>query len=348
MKLQVATWIRRASVFGELLPQNCLHPAVLDWANTRGSRGPKVVSLSGGADSVALLILLWAHWPKARGKLRAVHFNHRLRGRASDGDEKFCRELCRALKVPLWVGRRRMTTKVSSEAQARELRFGYIEKKMKSVGAKGLWLGHQQNDVAETMLMRLSRGSGGGGLAAPRPVQSMPDRRVNLRPLLNLQRSEIETALKQAKIPWREDSSNAQNDFFRNRIRHDVLPTWNKASGRDALRGAALSRELIEEDDSALEEWALRIFEEMPVGKLNLKSLQEVPRAVVRRVLYRWLHTQITVGELSRQAFEQLLDRVQCGESTRQSIGKQGFAVIRRRVLAFEMRPVSRPKSHVR
>lgn len=336
MKLLATTWIRRVGVLAELLPRDCLHPAVLKWADSAKHHEPRVVSLSGGADSVTLLGLLWAHWPEGRSQLRAVHFNHRLRGRASDGDEKFCRELCLALGIPLEVGRRRPTQSVTSESQARDVRFQYIERRIKKHQAKGLWLGHQQNDVAETMLMRLSRGSGAGGLAAPRPVQTMPEGRVNLRPLLNLKRSRIEEALREAKLPWRDDATNEKGDFFRNRIRRDVLPNWNLASGRDALSGAALSRELIEEDDTALSEWADQIFEKMPVGKLRSEVMKTLPRAVSRRVLYRWLQTQISAGELSRQAFDLLLDRVQKGASTRQSLGKEGFAVIRKKTLYYE------------
>lgn len=345
MKLQPATLIRRAELLGELLPRERLHPGVLQWAESEKRGNKKVVALSGGVDSVALLALVWVHWPETRKQLQAVHFNHRLRGRASDGDEKFCRELCASLSVPLWVGRRRVTQNVASEATARELRFSYIDRTMRRVGARGLWLGHQQNDVAETMMMRLSRGSGAGGLAAPRPVQVMPQGRVNVRPLLNLARSEIEAALRTAKMPWREDVSNRGVDFFRNRIRHEVLPAWIKASGRDALAGAALSRKLIEEDDAALEQWADRLYEKMPPGKLGLSDLDGVPMAVMRRVLYRWLHAQPQVGELSRQAFEQLLERMRLGESTRQSLGKDGFAVIRKRLLSYESNVRDRRKS---
>lgn len=345
MKLQPATWIRRAGLLGELLPRERLHPAVVAWAEKKARAEKNIVALSGGADSVALLVLVWVHWPKQRDLLQAVHFNHRLRGRASDGDEKFCRELCAGLSVPLWVGRRRATQTIASEARARELRFGYIDRKMKQARAKGLWLGHQQNDVAETMFMRLARGSGSGGLAAPRPVQLMPEGRINLRPLLDLKRVEIEAALREAKFAWREDASNRGNDYYRNRIRHDVLPAWIKAAGRDALGGASLSRKLIEEDDEALEAWADCLFAAMPAGKLRLGDLAEVPTAVLRRIVYRWLHAQQGAGDLSRQAFEQLLERVKLGASTRQSLGREGFAVIRKKTLFYEIGRATRGKS---
>ena len=97
---------------------------------------------------------------------------------------------------------------------------------MKKAKARLLWLGHQQDDIAETLLMRLARGSGTGGLAAPRPAQELSDGRLHLRPMLSLKKAEITTALKQAGAVWREDASNASGDHFRNRIRARVLPAW--------------------------------------------------------------------------------------------------------------------------
>jgi tRNA(Ile)-lysidine synthase len=344
MKLQAATWMRRAAKLADALPKSRLHPAVLDWTTSRRTRDPWFVALSGGVDSVSLLLLVWSHWPEQRERLRAVHYNHRLRGRSADTDEKFCRELCRALGVKLLVGRRRLSQRMTNEAQARDLRFAMIDRVMQQARSRTLWLGHQQNDLAETMLMRLSRGSGTAGLAAPRPVQSMPSRRIHLRPLLNLQRGAIEQAMTAARLPWRVDASNAGGDYFRNRIRRDVVPNWVEASGRDALAGAALSRELLDEDDIALAQWSMRLCATMPVGRLDLRLLADVPRAVVRRVLHTWMLDHTGVGTLSRQAFGQLLDAVIAGQNTRQSMGRHHFAVIRRHELYMELNPGLRTK----
>ncbi len=337
MNLKAATIHRRAELLAQQLPKSSLHPAVLQWVEQSVRRGPWLISLSGGADSMALLFLVWMHWPDRRSRLRVVHYNHRLRGRASDGDEKFCRDICRILRVPISVGRRRITTKINSEAQARKLRFEFIDRVMRKFGSKTIWLGHQQDDVAETMLMRLARGSGAGGLAAPRPIQSMPLHRVHLRPLLNLKCSEIEAGMRLAQLPWRVDASNMTGLYFRNRIRHDVIPTWVEAAERDAVAGAARSRDLLDEDDSALDDWAVSLYDMMPAGRLSLHELGNVPRAVVRRLLHRWLMGQEEAGDLSRQAFVHLLEAVMRGESTRQSIGTKGFAVIKRQVLSFEL-----------
>jgi tRNA(Ile)-lysidine synthase len=221
---------------------------------------------------------------------------------------------------------------------------------MKKLRIRALWLAHQQDDIAESMLMRLARGSGTGGLAAPRPVQRFADGRVHLRPLLTLKKAELVAALKQAGATWREDASNAGSDHFRNRIRARVLPAWIKAAGRDALAGAARSRELLEEDDAALEFWAgvvgaqsccvpnLGRNKTAPLrGRrtLDLAPLAGLPRAVLRRALHRWLLAVKPETDLSRQGFEQLLAAVGRGRDTRFSLGAKGFAVVQHGRLIF-------------
>jgi len=325
-----AAWERKAALFAAAVPRARLHRAVLAWAcrRTAAARGPWVVAFSGGADSLALLLALWTHWPRRRRVLMAVHFNHRLRGSAAAADERFCRSVCRALGVRLYVGRWARARAGASEEEAREARFAFLGKAMKAAGARALWLGHHQSDVAETMLMRLARGSGASGLAAPRPVQKVAER-VHLRPLLGLKKEAIAAALRAAGVKWMEDRTNTGRGYFRNRIRLDVVPAWQKAAGRDAIAGAALARELIEEDDEALEAWVAKCRPFERGGRLSLARLAGCPRAVVRRALRRWLLRQSGAEGLSRQGFEDLLDAVIAGRPTRRSLGRAGFAVIR-------------------
>jgi tRNA(Ile)-lysidine synthase len=157
-----------------------------------------------------------------------------------------------------------------------------------------------------------------------------------------LKKTQIVVALKSVGISGREDSTNAGASFFRNRVRRRVIPAWIKAAERDALAGAALSRELLDEDDAALESWVERCGASARRGELALARLAGLPRAVVRRAVRRWLAAERRAGELSRQAFDALLAAVERGAPTRQSLGTRGFAVIRGGVLRFEanrMRP---------
>jgi tRNA(Ile)-lysidine synthase len=332
----VANWPGRAARVGESLPATLLHPAVLAWAARRRKAEAWSVAFSGGADSLALLLLLWIHWSERRERFVVLHFNHRLRGRESDADERFCRRVCAALGVRLRVGRWAGRHQGASEAEARAARHEFFAREMKRWRCRALWLAHQQDDIAESMLMRLARGSGTGGLAAPRPVQLAGDGRVHLRPLLTLKKAGLVAALRQAGATWREDSSNRRGDHFRNRIRRDVLPAWGRAAGRDALAGAALSRERLEEDEQALEAWMELLA---PLGRdrqLDLRALAGRPRALLRRALHRWLLAQRQPTDLSRQGFEVLLAAVERSQPTRFSLGRKGFAVIKQGRLAFK------------
>lgn len=323
---------KKIGFVGLAQPKSRLHPAVLRWVRGQNKRGPWCVAFSGGADSLALLLLLKAHWPEQA--LVALHFNHRLRGRASEGDETHCRKVAAALGIKCVVGVWRRARKSASEAESRAARHEFFAKTMKRMGSRVLWLAHHQDDIAESMLMRLARGSGTAGLAAPRPVQRFGDGRVYLRPLLTLKKAELVEVLEQAGASWREDASNRHPDHFRNRIRHSVLPAWQSAAGRDAVAGAALARELLEEDDAALEAW-LEQLAPLKRGVLDVKVLAGLPRAVVRRALHRWLVAVRPDTDLSRQGFEVLLAALERGEATRFSLGRSGFAVVRQGKLAY-------------
>ena len=316
---------------------------MLAWANARPAREAWAVALSGGADSLCLVLLLWALWPGRRRRLRVLHFNHRLRGAASRADARFCRQVCRGLGVAFVSGEWTDAPAAARVAAARAARFAFFERALPARRTRVLWLGQQQDDIAETILMRLARGSGTAGLAAPRPLQSAAGGRRHVRPLLTLDKAALLAALRAAGIPWREDASNAGDDFFRNRIRRTVLPAWRRAARRDALAGAARARELLEEDDDALEAWVDALRPLTARSELALGRLAGRPRAVVRRALHRWLQAQPRAGDLSRQGFEILLAAVLAGRPVRQSLGADGFAVIRGRRLRFEK--AARPKS---
>ena len=344
-------WPAVAAAFAARISHGALHPAAMheafaDFQRGRrtGARRPSrwAVAFSGGADSLALLLIFWAEGPGRWGRdFVVLHFNHGLRGRASDADEKFCAEVCAALGVKLVTGRWREARKDASEAEARAARHAFFSREMGRRKIRLLWLAHQQDDIAETMLMRLAPGSGTGGLAAPRPVQPQADGRVHLRPLLTLKKAAIVAALRKAGAVWREDESNAGADHFRNRLRAAVLPAWVRAAQRDALAGAALSRERLEEDDVALESWLDELRPLTKAGRLDLRRLAGQPRALVRRALHRWLLAQLAAVDLSRQGFEVLLAAVERAQPTRFSLGKDAFAVIRGHWLRREQRLAS-------
>lgn len=184
-----------------------------------------VVAVSGGADSVALLDLL-ATLVEWRLRLVVAHLNHCLRGAESDGDASFVRELALRYGLPVeietvdvWELSRRM--RLSLEAGGRAARYAFLDKVALTHGAAAIALAHHADDQAETVLLRLIRGAAGSGLCAM-SAKSANGRYI--RPLLNCTRAEIEGYLTSRRIVWRVDSSNADPNFLRNRVRHELLP----------------------------------------------------------------------------------------------------------------------------
>ncbi len=342
-------WPRVAEKLAAAVPRSRLHAAVLGRVAAAPAGERWAVALSGGADSVALLLLLWAHWPERRGRLLALHFDHRLRGRASTADARFCEKLCGALGVEfvvgVWDGRAAALAAVAkstpSEAAARAARHAFFTRVLRRRRVATLFTGHHRDDVAEMMLMRLARGSGASGLVAPRPVHPQPALgRVHLRPLLALDKTALADALRSAGGAWREDASNASVAHLRNRVRAELMPAWRAFAaepGRDALAGLSLSRDLLEEDDAALEMWADRSTRIDAKGGLALAPLRDLPRAVVRRVVRRWLVSTPAVTDLNRHGFNALIDLVAARrDGARHSLGAGHFARLTRTRLVCE------------
>lgn len=179
-----------------------------------------IVALSGGADSVALLLLL----DEMGYKIHAAHCNFHLRGAESDRDEQFCGTLCQQKSVPFHrihfdTLMYAETHKVSIEMAARELRYRYFEQLREDIGAAGICVAHHRDDSVETVILNLVRGTGLRGLTGIRP------RNGNiLRPLLGVSRMEIEAYLKKRGQTYVTDSTNLEDEVQRNKIRLNVLP----------------------------------------------------------------------------------------------------------------------------
>jgi tRNA(Ile)-lysidine synthase len=181
------------------------------------SPGPLVVAVSGGADSTALLLLLSDLAPQLGLDLHVAHFDHRLRPRASAQDAQFVADLAQRRGATIRIGRAEQPPK--SEDEARELRYAFLRRAARDVGATRIATGHTRDDQAETVLLHATRGSGLAGLAGMRPLRD-----DIVRPLLAIGRADTEAVCRDAKIKACEDRSNADPKFARNRIRHRVLP----------------------------------------------------------------------------------------------------------------------------
>ncbi|MCR4435151.1 MAG: tRNA lysidine(34) synthetase TilS [Clostridiales bacterium] len=183
-----------------------------------------VVGISGGPDSVCLLHILKELAHELNIELFAVHINHMLRGKESDGDEKYVVELCKKLGVPLFVKSvdiRRMSREkgISPEEAGREARYAQFSRCAEEVGGAKIAVAHNKNDQVETVLMRIIRGTGPDGLAG------MDFKRGRIiRPLLGTERADIEKYCFDHSLEPRTDSSNLESLYTRNKVRLELIP----------------------------------------------------------------------------------------------------------------------------
>ena len=188
--------------------------------NLLNSNDLYLVALSGGADSVALLLLL----DEMGYKFHAIHCNFHLRGEESDRDEHFCEQLCQQKNIPFHRIHFDTLTyaeahKISVEMAARELRYRYFEQLRKDIGAEGVCVAHHRDDTVETVLMNLIRGTGLRGLTGIQPKNGNI-----LRPLLSVSRAEIEEYLRKKGQEYVTDHTNLETDVLRNKVRLQVVP----------------------------------------------------------------------------------------------------------------------------
>jgi tRNA(Ile)-lysidine synthase len=190
-----------------------------------------LVAVSGGVDSMVLLHLLKKFSTAQRWGLIVAHFNHQLRGRASDADEAFVRKAAATMKLPFVTGRADVKrfakgSKLSIEMAARKLRHEFLARMARQRKIKTVVLAHHADDQVELFFLRLLRGAGGNSLAGMKWLSPSPvDRGISLvRPLLDFSKGELEQLAKENKIRHREDVSNFSTNFLRNRIRHELLP----------------------------------------------------------------------------------------------------------------------------
>lgn len=253
-----------------------------------------------------------------------MHLNHGVRGADADTDEQFVLRVADDLGIPVLSEMADLPAGVKvGEETLRNERMAFFA----NSGCSAILLGHHADDVAETLLMRLCRGAGTEGLAAPRPI-SQPNQLggLHLRPMLDWSREAIESAMKTARIPWREDDSNAKLDYFRNRVRHRVWPELTLASPVNALAGTTRSRTLLHEDAVALEQWLDAVYPSTQVeAELPASLFVGMPKALWRRGLLRWISHIEAHGSLSARAIDDLLERWMAGESVRVSVGTSQF-----------------------
>jgi tRNA(Ile)-lysidine synthase len=265
-----------------------------------------LIGVSAGRDSVALL-----HWLVNLGykKLIVCHLNHQLRGRSSDADARFVKSVAGkyeldfefdAADVRALANKR----KISIETAAREVRYKFFAETARHRKCKTIFLGHHADDLIETFFINLFRGTGTAGLSGMREISTRRIDDVELaivRPFLGIWRREIDIYVREHRIRFREDASNKNLNPLRNRIRHRIIPYFEKILGRNIRpaiwRAAAIAGE--EED------WIEKQLPDSTDAQFSVARLRALPVALQRRAILKWLRAQ-KISEISFDVIERV------------------------------------------
>lgn len=259
------------------------------------SRGQKIlVAVSGGVDSMVLLHALHSHAAKHRWKISVAHFNHRLRGGASDADEKLVRQAAAKLRLKCFAGGADVKnvaaqSKISVEMAARKLRHEFLARTAREQKISTIALAHHADDQVELFFLRLLRGAGGEGLAGMKWRSPSPaGKTVSLvRPLLDFSKTQLLEFARENRIRFRDDATNFSTDFVRNRIRHELLPLLRKqyqpALDKTVLRLMDIVGAEAEFAGKAAREWLQKS------RRGGCDEFTKLPLAVQRKVLQQQL-----------------------------------------------------------
>lgn len=308
-------------------------------------RARHLVGVSGGADSIALLhLLVDAGWRN----LVVCHLNHRLRGAASSGDQRFVERTASKLGLPCESGgadvRRLMKTSGTSlETAARMSRHAFFASCARRHRCRRLMLAHHADDQAETVLWNLLRGSRGPRGMKSGHLMTMDGIGMQvIRPLLHVRHADLLAWLHERKLPWREDATNAEAIGVRNRMRHEALPLLARITGRDPVAALVRAADDMAEIDAMERDLvtAARVLD--PAGRIHVPALRALPVPLQRRALHDFLTSHGTTG-IDRALLDRALALLD--PATAAATNLPGGARLRRRAgrLQIENPPIGAP-----
>ncbi len=257
-----------------------------------------LVAVSGGPDSVALLHVLCELVPQLWFHLEVAHLQHGIRGEEAEEDARFVIDLAESLKLPIHLRRVNLQERRAAaaggnlEAMARQERHGFFAAVARERGLGKVAMAHTEDDQAETVLMRLLRGSGRRGLGGIAPVHPLPaDPTVTvIRPLLQTAKTDILEFLRDKGLPYRLDRTNQDPTLLRNSIRLMLIPQLKQQIDPNLVSRLSQQAEILRDEDVLLDELARINLAEVRQGRaLRLDLFLRQPKAVQRRVLRLWL-----------------------------------------------------------
>ncbi len=235
-----------------------------------------VIGLSGGPDSVCLLHLLCSIREELNLKLAAAHINHMIRGEEADGDEEYSRQLCEKFDVDFFALRKDVEgyakeKGMSSETAGRKVRYDFFNEVLKKKGYSKIATAHNANDQAETILLRIMRGTGLDGLAG------IPVKRENkyIRPILFMKREEVEEYCKKNNLEPRIDATNLEKLYSRNKVRLDIIPYMKENFNKDVVEAINRMALLLQDDNKFIVEEVNKVYKEYCIEKTDKVIIQK-------------------------------------------------------------------------
>jgi tRNA(Ile)-lysidine synthase len=265
-----------------------------------------LIACSGGADSVALAAVLLELRDEYSLRLALAHFNHRLR-RCAAADERFVIDLAQKLELPLYLGRediRAYARKkgMNLEEAGRERRYAFLREAAARIGAFKIATGHTLTDQAETVLMRILRGSGPAGLGGISPCIDG----LIIRPLIEVERRDVEAYLRARKMPYRQDETNRDFRYLRNRVRGRLIPYLQRNFEPEVIRHLGRLAEICREEEGFWERAVQKEMKRMVLRqddrcRLDAGHLSALPSGLSRRSIRAFLRE--VRGDLRRLSF---------------------------------------------
>ena len=290
----------------------CLPPSAFDFGI--------LAAVSGGADSVSMLHLLADALPQA-GKLAVAHINHALRGIESDADARFVESLAQQYNLRYFECRLDAGSTLC-ENTARNIRYDFLVRQAEQLGFRYLATAHTADDQTETILHRIVRGTGLAGLVGITPSRKMTPAVTLLRPLLSVRRKEILAYLESSNKTYRDDKTNFENQFTRNRIRNQLLPMLREDFNPQVDTALCRLATLASENESVLSELLDEVIEQALIERsfdrivFDVLPLRHYSLPVLREVLLRiWKQQKLPLRDMSYEHWSLLSELFQSGEN---------------------------------
>jgi tRNA(Ile)-lysidine synthase len=308
-----------------------------------------LLAVSGGVDSMMLLDVMTRLAPTLQLELAVAHFDHGLRGEASQADAAFVVEQAKLRGLKTFVGRGDVKKiahlqKLSIEEAGRKSRYQFLGRVARKHEYNVVLTAHNANDNAETLLLNLMRGSGVSGLAAIPPVRTLAAGVLLARPLLGLERSEIEAYVAEVELRWQEDETNASAKFLRNRVRHELLPQlteYNPSivstlnSTAEIMRG--LDHYLTHAVELAMKK--VVVASDPEHVDLNLAYLKHYLPAIQSEIVQRSITKAFDIPHINYGAVERTLGLMWKESGSKAEIGGGLSAVRDRDIVTVRMEP---------